>query len=93
MNKEKRAWCDAPNHVIVYLGQLEHGIDLAIAENLASDLITAIDQAKQTPFERWWDAQTPPTCNYDPKRWRLLNGMPFARDWAEKMFNEIRNAK
>lgn len=87
---DKRAWSDFPGHVFVLLGNVEHGIDLPIAEKLAHDLQNAIEDAKRTPFDRWFGSLQ---SGHGEENRRLIfraGMMPITRDEAEKLFNEIR---
>lgn len=95
MSNEKRAWCDCIGHIVVNLSHTEHGIDLAIAEKLASDLNQAIEEARQTPFERWWEMQEP-YVGYEccARVIKCATGkVAISKVQAQQLFNEIRNAK
>lgn len=94
-SKITRAWSDFPGHILISPhghGAEVSGFDLPSAEEFHRQLGEAITRAKETPFERWWES-----LDCDAPGMRLLRfngkGVALARYEAEKLFNEIRNAK
>lgn len=44
--EKPRAWADAPDHIVVHIGNAEHGYDLKLAQELLVALQSAIFHAE-----------------------------------------------
>lgn len=92
-NETRRAWSESPNRILLRLGsrgdQLD-SIDVRVAEQLAHDLSLAIEEARSTPFSRWWNSL--PIGKWPEYRKVFVDSVEMDRVEAEKFFNQIRNA-
>lgn len=93
MSDGRRAWSDFPGHVVVRVANREYGFDLSNADKLEHDLRHAIDEARQMPFERWWNSLH--VASYPGHRLLIssVGSLPITRDEGEKLFNQIREAR
>lgn len=93
-NENKRALSDFPGHVLLRMGNVEHGMDLTCAEELFVQLGQAINEAQKTPLQRWFDGL--PIYKYDSNQQRklfVLSGHEFAMTFseAEAFYNLVKN--
>lgn len=74
----------------------ECGMNVRDAKELHAELGKAIEQAEQTPFDRWWQSLYA-TPGRSIEQWRSLrigNGSrDVTRQEAEELFNSIRSAQ
>lgn len=90
MNEPRYAWLETTKEVKLVAITSQPAFTIDEAKEFHRQLGAAIEQAEQTPFQRWWTKQ--PSCGC-PEGFRTICDRKFHQTEAEKLFESIWEAK